>query len=251
MKSKFNVDKKLAAGIVCGVIAAIMMSIYLSDARAEALSYREDAIRQYGGETVQVCVAKRDISSGKTISQQDVELKTWIADLLPENAATKVEEIVGQTAQQTIMSNEPISKSKVGAQHLEISVPDGLCAVSVPSQDVQSVGGTLKPGDTVNVYAVGGNVSLIGQNILVLETSSSGTESEKNSSTFGSASSRSSVTWVTLAVTPDSVEQLIAASKSGNLYFALPSESKDIDANNNANNTNNSANNIDASVQQN
>ncbi len=240
MKPKINLDKKLAAGIACGIAAAILMSIYLSDARAEALSYREDAIRQYGGETVQVCVATHDISQGKTISQQDVELKTWVADLLPENATTNVADVVGQTAQQTIMSNEPISKSKVGAQHLDITVPDGLCAVSVPSQDVQSVGGTLKPGDTVNVYAVGGNVSLIGQNILVLETSSSGSESEKSSSSFGSAGSRTSVTWVTLAVTPESVEQLIASSKAGNLYFALPSDSKEPDTNSSSNNANNS-----------
>ena len=150
MKPKINLDKKLAAGIACGIAAAILMSIYLSDARAEALSYREDAIRQYGGETVQVCVATHDISQGKTISQQDVELKTWVADLLPENATTNVADVVGQTAQQTIMSNEPISKSKVGAQHLDITVPDGLCAVSAPEHPDPVL---LRTGDAVHPHS--------------------------------------------------------------------------------------------------
>ncbi len=223
---KLKMDKRLAVGIACGLLASILMAVYLSDARAEALSYREDAIREYGGEVVQVCVATRDISQGQTISQQDVELRTWVADLLPQDAAMDVRDVVGQTAQQPILSNEPISAAKVGSPQQDIVVPDGLCAVSVPSQDVQSVGGALKPGDTVNVYAVGSGVSLIGESILVLETSSAGAGSESSSSTFGSSSSKASVTWVTLAVTPESVEQLIASSKSGNLYFALPGSSE-------------------------
>ena len=226
MLARIKTDRKLAVGIACGLTAAVLMSVYLSDARAEALSYREEAIRKYGGEMVQACVATRDIAEGKTISQQDVELRTWVADLLPENTVTDVREVVGETAQQTILSNEPISKAKVGNPRQDIAVPSGLCAVSVPSQDVQSVGGTLKSGDTVSVYAVGSGVSLIGQDILVLETSSSKNGSESGSGSFGSSSSRASVTWVTLAVTPDSVEQLIASSKSGNLYFALPGDSE-------------------------
>lgn len=224
MKSTSKPNKRLVASVCCGVAAAILISIYLSSARAEALTSRESAIEEYGGETAEVYVATQDIAAGEVIEESDVELMEWLVDLLPEGAITELDDVVGKTALQAIYENEPVTTSMAGDASASVSVPDGLCAVSVPSEDVEAVGGALKPGSTVNVYAVGSSVQLIGEDILILETSISDSTDENSETVFGDASSRDSVSWVTLAVTPESVEELISASNAGTLYFALPGD---------------------------
>ena len=93
-----------------------------------------------------------------------------------------------------------------------IEVPSGLVAVTVSSTNILSVGGSLEPGSIVNVYASSSDAtSLIGEGIYILETSASSSDSE------------SSITWVTLAVTPESVEEVIRVSETSTLYFTLPS----------------------------
>ena len=220
-------DKRLILGICCGVLAAIFTAMYISGARAEALTSREAAIKQYGGETCEVCVATRDIASGEVIAQSDITMQTWIVDLLPSGAIVDDDEVVGKTAQTAILQNEVFAQAKVGQPTETLTVPSGLCAVTVPSKDVQAVGGALSAGAVVNVYATSeSSVRLLGQNILVLETSNSG-YSRESTSAFGNASSRASVSWVTLAVTPESVSELIAASKTESLYLTLPATSVD------------------------
>ena len=218
--------KRMIAGVACGVLAALLMMVYMADVRAQALASREDAVQRYGGDTVEVCVATRNIPSGEMLRDSDVSMQLWVVDLLPDNVATSKGDVVGKTAQVTILANEPIAAAKVGDAISTLSVPEGLCAVSVPSQDVLAVGGAIKSGSLVNVYSTGSSGAvLIGENILVLETSNSGAGIDSGGSVFGNASGRASVAWVTLAVTPESVEQLITASKHDGLYFALPGAS--------------------------
>lgn len=218
-----RIDRKTLAGVACGLLAAVCMFIYASSVRAEALGSREAAIAHYGGEVVEVCVATRSMGAGETVSDSDVAMCEWLVDLLPVDAATDSAEIVGQTVVLPIVENEPISKGKVGKPGSAIPVPDGLCAVTVPSEDVLAVGGALESGSLVDIYAANSSgVRLLGEGILVLETSTSGAASSQNTALFGNASGRGSVLWVTLAVTPESVEELIAASQSDRLHFALP-----------------------------
>ncbi|MGI6216152.1 MAG: Flp pilus assembly protein CpaB [Coriobacteriales bacterium] len=218
--------KRLLAGVICGVVAAVLVFLYVSDVRAQAMSVREDAIEEYGGETAEVCVASHDIAAGQTLSESDVSMKTWVVDLLPEGAATDASNVVGETASVPIYANEPILTSKLGDPGSMMSVPDGLCAVTVPSEDVNAVGGAIRSGSLVNVYASdSSSVRLLGENILVLETSNSTSSSENSQAVFGDVSNRSSISWVTLAVTPESVEELISASRKDDLYLVLPGSS--------------------------
>lgn len=216
-----KLGKRMVIGIACGCLAALFMMVYLSDVRAQALDARQSAIERYGGEVAQVCVATRDVASGEVLAAGDIELKPWPVDLLPADAVTDEDDAVGETARVALLKNEPLSESRIGDALSSVTVPEGLCAVSVPSQDVSAVGGAIKGGSLVNVYAFGSSVRLLGEGVLVLETSNSGAY-EKGGTVFGNASGRSSLAWVTLAVTPDSVEELIAASKNEGLYFSLP-----------------------------
>ena len=80
-----------------------------------------------------------------------------------------------------------------------------------------AVGGAIRAGSFVDVYVETseGRIVSLGQNILVLETSSTADASTDEES-------QESLTWVTLAVTRESVSELITASTRGTIHLALP-----------------------------
>ncbi len=172
-----------------------------------------EMLAKYGGDQIDVCVAKRDIRAGQIISESDIETKTWIATLLPQNAITDRKDAIGKQVGSTILAGEVLSSLRFGTESSDIEVPDGLSAISVPTQDVQAVGGALKPGMCVDVYATGANsTSRIATSVSIIATSSTGE---------GVASQNA---WITLAVSPAKVEELVSAAQNLQIYFVLPSE---------------------------
>lgn len=219
--------KRLIISVACGVGAALLMTWYASDVRAQATSLRQETLTEYGGEQVEVFVATRDIVVGETLNAANVSAQFWLADLLPAGALTEESEVYGKTLAVPLLENEPVIAAKLGDLATPVSVPDSLCAVSIPTEDVCAVGGAISAGSEVNVYAVGGNeVALLGQSVLVLETSNGsrafGAEAQNPSGLFGSVTSRSELSWVTLAVAPERVQEYLAASRDDWLYLVLP-----------------------------
>lgn len=206
--------KSLVLCISCGVICALCVLIYTQSVRAEAEDTRNAALARYGGEQIEVCVAKRDIAAGEKIDSTCYELKLWLADLLPDDAVRNSNDILGKQLTSSIVSGEVITSKRFQDSAVSLEVPAGLSAVSVPAKDVSAVGGAINAGMHIDVYATGNiSTSLIAQNVLVLATSTTFTEGTS-----------ASVTWITLAVEPSEVQELVAASQTTTLYFVLPSE---------------------------
>lgn len=206
--------KSLVLCIVCGVVCALCVLIYTQSVRAEAEDTRNAALARYGGEQIEVCVAKRDIAAGEKIDSTCYELKLWLADLLPDDAVRNSNDILGKQLTSSIVSGEVITSKRFQDSAVSLEVPAGLSAVSVPAKDVSAVGGAINAGMHIDVYATGNiSTSLIAQNVLVLATSTTFTEGTS-----------ASVTWITLAVEPSAVQELVAASQTTTLYFVLPSE---------------------------
>lgn len=177
---------------------------------------RAAAIQQYGGERVPVLVATKTIPIGGTVDESNATVQEWLVDFLPQGqAAQSHEQLEGLVAQSEIRVNEPILLERVGDGSSRITVPDGLAAASVASDDVLAVGGAIRAGSVVDVYveAASGEITMIGERILVLETSTSDDAGDKQ------------ISWVTLAVTPSSVSELISASARGTIHFVLPGNS--------------------------
>ena len=198
---------------VCAVLAALAVFGYTASVKSEAATQRAAAIDRYGGQTAQVAVATADIPVGHRADETNTEMREWLVDLLPDSeVATSLDQVRGKTAQVDIKRGEPLLLARVGNGTSRISVPEGLAAVTVAADDVLAVGGAIKAGSFVNVYVetTKGTVELLGENILVLETSNGAQENDDQ------------VTWVTLAVTPESVSELISASTKGVVHFALP-----------------------------
>ena len=181
-------NKTAAAGAICGVLCALCVLGYTQSVRGEAERARADALARYGGDQVEVCVAKRDIAAGETVDSGAIETRLWVADLLPPEAVRQTSEVVGSKASSTVLSGEVLSARRFGAASAAIDVSDGKVAISVPAKDVQAVGGAV----------------------------SAGTDDRQAS---GSASK---VTWVTLAVDPNQVEELVSAAQKTELYLTLP-----------------------------
>lgn len=208
MRAKRN----LAIGIVCGVLCAVCVLAYTYSVRGQVEEARAEALARYGGDQLEVAVAARDIPAGSTISGSDVSMRMWIADLLPEGAVRSAEEAVGQTVSSTILAGEVVCGQRFGGVSVDVRVPSDMTAVSVPAKEVQSVGGAISPGSRVDLYAIGDkSADMIGEGLLVLATSAASGSSDSSS-------------WITVAVAPESAQEVVVAAQKMQLYFTLPGQ---------------------------
>lgn len=208
--------KQTLIAIACGLIAVLCVFAYTATINSEAAMARASAIKRYGGERVEVLVANKTIPIGSAIDQSNASMQEWLIDFLPQgNAAQSFDQLEGLVAQSEIRVNEPVLLERVGDGSSRITVPDGLAAASVASDDVLAVGGAIRAGSVVDVYveSSSGEIAVLGEHILVLETSTLESSKDKQ------------ISWVTLAVKPSSISDLISASAKGTIHFVLPGNS--------------------------
>lgn len=206
-------QKSLAIGIACGLGCAICVGAYILQIEQSSAAAQEQMLAEYGGDQIEVCVARRDIVAGETISDGDIETRTWVATLLPSNVVINKSEIVGKRVGSTILQGEPISSARFGFESDDIEVPEGMVALSIPVQEVQAVGGAVRVGMDCDVYATGpSSTSLIAKSVQVLATSLTQDGS-------------SSTAWVTFAIDPQKVQEMVSAAQNLELYLTLPSSS--------------------------
>ena len=212
--------KSLIAGILCGLACVAAILLYTQELYASVEAERSEALARFGGEQIEVYVATRDIAAGETLSSANAEKQLWIGELLPQDAVFDLAEVEGKTLSSPIYAGEVVSLRRFDEENtFTLQVPEGMCAVSVPSKSVSTVGGSVQAGSVVDVYATSGIATeLLASSVLVLSTSATTATGDQESS---------DVTWVTLAVSPELVEELIAAAQKTELYFAIPSDSLD------------------------
>ena len=207
--------KQTIIAALCAFVAVCAAFAYTASIKSEALTQRAAALERYGGEQAEVVVATADVEVGQGLTEANTAVAKWVVDLLPAgDVATGLDQVRGRVAQTNIKKNEPVLLERVGDGSSRISVPDGLEAVTVSSDDVLAVGGAIRAGSLVDVYVEtsSGKVVLLGQKILVLETSGEGAQGGSKQ-----------LTWVTLAVTPQSTSELLTASVKGTIHLVLPS----------------------------
>ncbi len=205
--------KTTLAGLACGLCCSLCVGLYMAEVRGEVDEARAEALARYGGEQVEVCVATRDLAPGEVVDGSAVATKMWVADLLPDGAVTEPSGIVGQRLGSAVIKGEVLSVRRTEAQEADISVPQGLAAISVPARAVQAVGGSVEAGMHVDVYATGPvSTTRLVEGALVLASSAS--------AETGSAAASNA--WITLAVAPERVQEIVSAAQNLELYFALP-----------------------------
>ena len=204
-----------AVSVACGVACALCVAGFMASVQGEADAARAEALARYGGEQVEVCVATRDIAAGERVDLSAVELRLWVADLLPDEPIRESSEVVGKTATSSIVKGEVVTRKRFENDRDSLEVPEGKAAVSVPAKAVRAVGGAIRPNMSVDVYSTGGSTTtVLARDVLVLDTSVGESGSLMSSDTG----------WITLAVDPERVEEIVAASNKTDLYFVLPGQ---------------------------
>jgi pilus assembly protein CpaB len=220
MRSK---RKRVIVSVFCGLLAAALMAVYASSTQKLISQSRSQNLEAYGGEQVEVFIASRNIAAGEKLTHNNVTKRLWLADLLPAGAMGEESDVIGQILGVALLANEPVVSTKLGSDADRISVPEGYCAVSIPTSDVLAVGGTIGAGSVIAIYAADRDtVRLLAAEVLVLDTSGSGYQSNRQNSLLAGGSYRQPLAWVTLSIREDMVEEIIAASRSVNLYLVLP-----------------------------
>lgn len=207
--------KSWIIGIACGVLCAACVLLYLQDAGAQVDAARAEALDRFGGDQVEVCVAKRDIAAGEIVDAGSFEKRMWVVALLPDDPLTQDDDVLGKQVTSTVLKGEVLTSRRFEEASSAVDVPGELTAVSVPARDVQTVGGALRPGMLVDVYATGSSsTTFIAHSVLVLATNASSHSKTGNDS----------VSWVTLALDPVNVQEVVAVAQTSELYFTLPGD---------------------------
>ncbi len=205
--------RTMLIAIACGVVCALCVGGFLASVQGRASAERAEVLARFGGEQVEVCVSTRDIAAGERVDATAVETRLWVADLLPDEAVRNSADIIGRTATASILRGEVISAKRFESGHGTLDVPVGKEAVSVPAKSVQAVGGAIRAGMSVDVYSSGdAATAALLKDVVVLDASLSASASSASGSSG----------WVTLAVDPERVQEIIAAANRTSLYFVVP-----------------------------
>lgn len=139
----------IAAGL--GLIAVVLANAYFSgmETRQQELAKQQQMAR--------IVVATRPLAFGSKLAVENLALKNWPADSVPEGAFRAIEEALkdNRVALRPIVPGEPILASKVsgtdGRATLAALLPDGMRAVSIPISAVNGVAGFVLPGTLVDI----------------------------------------------------------------------------------------------------
>lgn len=144
----------LAVAIGAGGVAALLAG--RSEKTPEA---KPDPVAQVA--SVDILVAKADISMGQTLSPGDVQWQAWPAATAGGNFIRKsdrpdaIETLSGQIARYPFVAGEPIREAKLvnakGSGFMAAILPAGMRAVSTQISPETGAGGFILPNDRVDV----------------------------------------------------------------------------------------------------
>ena len=206
--------KRLLISAMAGIIAAVVSYAAISDARREADRVKRAAMEQYGGDLTAVCVASREIEPGEKIDEGNTTVTEWASTLLPAGSIEGLSDAVGRTATARIPAHAPLAEAYFEHEEGAVDVPRGMVAVSVASDCEHAVGGAIERGERVDVYAQGdaladklASAKVIDSNVL--------------------SAGGGDVQWVTLAIRPSEVRELLAATSRGMVTLTVPGDDSD------------------------
>lgn len=206
----------LAGATVFGLLAAVSVNRYLSNAQAFSRNMNE------------VVVAKVDIPLGTTLVAEQLSMVQLPASAVPDGVFNSAEKLVGRVAVVNMAAREPVTDFKLApegsAGGLSSVIPEGYRAMTVKVDDVIGVAGFLRPGamcDVLTVIEQAGGVGqrnpiskIVLQNVKVL---ASGQNIDKPKD----QREAEQVKAVTLQVTPEQAEKLALASTEGKLRLVM------------------------------
>jgi pilus assembly protein CpaB len=224
----------VGAALIVAAIVLVWLNINARRAPVEVPGRNASAAGDLQGATQQILVAARAISRGTVVVSEDVALH-GVAAPVPQGTFSNASSAVGRVATVDILPSQIIlgdalsgSKQAAGVSAL---VESGARAFSVRIAEDQIVGGFLRVGDHVDIFATlpdavfpqpangGGKradqsrTTLLLQNVAILAVG-------EKLATKG-AEALNGVRTVTLAVAPEAVARLALAERLGKVTLAI------------------------------
>ncbi|QWT17468.1 Flp pilus assembly protein CpaB [Collinsella sp. zg1085] len=203
---------RIILSLCAGVAAALLTIMHAEFIRSEAAREREEALAAFGGEYVSVVVASRDIDAGEPIDEGNVAMESWLASMLPPAAEQNLHQVLGKTATEPIPKRAVLCPTYFKVSTATIDVPRGMSAVSISTDDEHALGGTLARGDAVDVYVSRNGAADKICSACVADSSCLATGAVDG------------LSWVTLGVLPEHVQELLIANTQGTISLVRPRE---------------------------
>ena len=145
----------LIIAAAAGLLAVILINLYIQQ-QAEATKQQVITGQK---NLVNVVVARDDIPAGTAIKEDMVKELTVSRDALQPRAAQSIDRVIDKASLAPIAKGEQVLLNKLAISGQEISlsskIPKGKRAITIPVDNISSVGGLIRPGDHVDVI---GNV---------------------------------------------------------------------------------------------
>ena len=171
---------------------------------------------------VTVVVVNQEVKIGARLTAMDVRTTEWPKSVVLEGLFHDPMEVVGRGVMIPLKANEPVLESKLAPKEagagIQITIPEGMRAVSVRVNDVIGVAGFVVPGSRVDVILVGSlngpsdSATTILENVQVL---AAGTDVNRD------AEGPKPAPVVTLLLTPEDSEKLALVTADGRIQLAL------------------------------
>lgn len=222
--------KVLLLALVCGLLTAVAVNLYLKAVREAATSVK----------TKKVAVATARIPARSLLTAEMVVFKDIPVDYAHGSAVSDPSQVLGYTARTEIERGEQVLQTKLVPREstgntLAFSIPLGMRAMAIPVDEQTGVGGLLAPGDRVDVLgtveieiaSTDPNVNtvreikthVILQNTEVLAVGKNFID--PNSQQQDGKGGQEGGSTVTLAVPADKMQFLAHVSSKGKLYLTL------------------------------
>jgi pilus assembly protein CpaB len=165
---------------------------------------------------------------GTIVTKDHVKLVPWPARNPVPGSFTRIEDVLNRGAIVEVNENEPLTESRLAALGvgggLPPTIPEGMRAISVRTNDVVGVAGFVIPGTRVDVVVVLGKNEATGEpisravvsNVQVL---TAGTRFDQEQAKAEGKPIPSTV--VTLLVTPEDAERISLAANQGQITLTL------------------------------
>jgi len=218
----------LITAIILGLLGVFLSNRYFQKKEKELFQ---------GTKPKPVLVALRDIPADTIIKKTDVKVAEVPAKFIQPSAINSIKAVVGKITTAFILKGEQIVSTKLispeKGKWLAIKTPAGKRAVSISADSVTGVSGLIKPGDYVDILGTfdlikageGGRQEIqsvtlpLFQNVLVLAV---GKEMRKFSLPKEERrGEKKEISTVTLALSPQEVENLVFAEEKGKIRLML------------------------------
>ena len=172
----------------------------------------------------QIVAAANDLPAGVALSQNDVTVVEWPADVPLPGSFTKKEEVLGHPLIHSLGAKEPIVKRDLGLEGsgigLSTKIPPGMRATAIKSNEIVGVAGFLYPGSHVDVLCT---ISLPNSGGVLTQTVLQDVEVLTAGQTIepDPQGKPQQVDVVTLLLTPEDSQKIQLATTQGVIQFVL------------------------------